>query len=81
LSTSTAWRRSRGAAERVGQEVVEDHTERGDGRGHDEVYVVLRGRATFRLGDEVVDAPAGTFVSVEPGVRRHAVAPLLAELG
>lgn len=61
-------------AERVGQEVVEDHTESGDGRSHDEVYVVLRGRATFRLGDKVVDAPAGTFVSVEPGVRRHAVA-------
>jgi hypothetical protein len=61
-------------AERVGQEVVEDHIESRDGRGHDEVYVVLRGRATFRLGDEVVDAPAGTFLSVGPSVRRHAVA-------
>jgi hypothetical protein len=61
-------------AERVGQEVVEDHTEDRDGRGHDEVYVVLRGRATFRLGDEVVDAPAGTFLSVDSSVRRHAVA-------
>jgi len=61
-------------AERVGQEVVEDHIESRDGRGHDEVYVVLRGRATFSLDGEVVDAPAGTFVSVKPGVRRHAVA-------
>ena len=34
-------------AERVGQEVVEDHIEDRDGRGHDEVYVVLRGRATL----------------------------------
>jgi mannose-6-phosphate isomerase-like protein (cupin superfamily) len=61
-------------AERVGQEVVEDHIENRDGRGHDEVYVVLRGRATFCLDGTVVDAPAGTFVSVEPPVRRHAVA-------
>jgi len=61
-------------AERVGQEVVEDHIESRDGRGHDEVYIVLRGRATFSLDGEVVDAPVGTFVSVEPDVRRHAVA-------
>ena len=61
-------------AERVGQDVVEDHIESRDGRGHDEVYVVLRGRATFSLDGEVVDAPAGTFVSVKPDVRRHAVA-------
>lgn len=61
-------------AERVGQEVVEDHTEARDGRGHDEVYVVLRGRATFRLDGETVDAPAGTFLAVSPEVRRHAVA-------
>jgi len=61
-------------AERVGQEVVEDHIESRDGRGHDEVYIVLRGRATFSLDGEVVDAPAGTFVSVKPDVRRHAVA-------
>ena len=61
-------------AERVGQEVVEDHIESRDGRGHDEVYIVLRGRATFSLDGEVVDAPAGTFVSVKPDVRRQAVA-------
>ena len=36
-------------AERVGQELVEDHIESRDGRGHDEVYVVLRGRATHEL--------------------------------
>ena len=51
-------------AERVGQEVVEDHIESRDGRGHDEVYIVLRGRATFSLDGEVVDAPAGTLVFV-----------------
>jgi hypothetical protein len=42
--------------------------------GHEEVYVVLRGRATFTLDGEALDAPAGTFVRVEPGVHRHAVA-------
>ncbi|HEY2787921.1 MAG TPA: hypothetical protein VGI72_00630 [Gaiellales bacterium] len=61
-------------ADRAGQEVVEDHVETTDGRGHDEVYVVLRGRAAFRLDGEEVDAPAGTFLAVAPQVRRHAVA-------
>jgi hypothetical protein len=61
-------------ADRPGQEVVEDHVETTDGRGHDEVYVVLRGRAAFRLAGEVVDAPAGTFIAVAAHVRRHAVA-------
>jgi len=62
-------------AERSGQEVVEGHTELGGGRGHEEVYVVLRGRATFTLDGETVDAPAGSFVAVsDPGVYRRAVA-------
>ena len=60
---------------RVGQEVVEGHSEAEGGRGHEEVYVVLRGRASFRLGDAELDAPAGTFVLVsEPAVYRRAVA-------
>jgi hypothetical protein len=61
-------------ADRAGQEVVEGHDEGGDGRGHEEVYVVLRGRARFTLGDEQLDAPAGTFVLVRPGTYRRAVA-------
>jgi len=41
--------------------------------GHEEVYVVLSGRATFTLDDETLDAPAGTVVFVrDPRVRRHA---------
>ena len=62
------------SAAHAGQEVVEDHTEDGQGRGHEEVYVVLRGRATFDLDGESFDAPAGTFLAVEPRVRRRAVA-------
>jgi hypothetical protein len=61
-------------ADRVGQELIEGHTESDGGRGHEEVYVVLRGRATFVLDGEEVDAPAGTFVVVEPAVHRRAVA-------
>jgi quercetin dioxygenase-like cupin family protein len=61
-------------AERAGQEVVEAHRESEGGMGHEEVYVVLRGRATFTLDGEELDAPAGTFVRVEPEVHRHAVA-------
>jgi hypothetical protein len=62
-------------AERVGQVVIEGHTESEDGLGHEEVYVVLRGRATFTLDDTEVDAPAGTLLVVDdPGVYRRAVA-------
>ncbi len=53
-----------------GKRVIEEHHERD---GHEEMYVVLRGRATFALGDDEVDAPAGTLVFVQPGTRRGAV--------
>lgn len=59
------------AAPHAGDDVVEEHTERM--LGHEEVYVVLSGRATFTLDDETLDAPAGTVVFVrDPRVRRHA---------
>ena len=57
----------------VGGEIVEEHTE--STYGHEELYFVVSGRATFTLDGEEVDAPAGTIVHLpEPGVRRHAVA-------
>ncbi len=58
-------------AEKAGQRVIEEHSERD---GHEEMYVVLRGRATFALGDDEVDAPAGTLVFARPGTKRGAVA-------
>jgi hypothetical protein len=61
-------------ADRVGQELIEAHAETEGGRGHHEVYAVLRGRATFVLDGDELDATAGTFVAVAPEVRRHAVA-------
>jgi len=60
-------------APNAGDDVVEEHTERS--LGHEEVYVVLAGRATFELDGETVDAPAGTLVFVrDPSVKRHAKA-------
>ena len=54
-----------------GDDVVEEHTE--SALRHEEVYVVLAGRATFTLGEETLDAPAGTIVFIrDPDVRRHA---------
>ena len=61
-------------AVKAGQDVVEPHRESEAGMGQEEVYVVLRGRATFTLDGETLDAPAGTIVRVDPEVHRHAVA-------
>jgi quercetin dioxygenase-like cupin family protein len=55
----------------AGQRVIEEHSERDS---HQEMYVVLRGRATFALGDDEIDAPAGTIVFVRPSTRRGAIA-------
>ena len=55
----------------AGQRVVEEHSE---ADGHEELYVVLRGRATFTLGSDEIDAPAGTFVHAKPGTKRGAIA-------
>lgn len=42
---------------------------------HEEVYVVIEGRATFTVDGEEVDAPAGTVIFVkDPAIVRHAVA-------
>jgi quercetin dioxygenase-like cupin family protein len=56
---------------RAGQRVVEEHAETDN---HQEMYVVLRGRATFTLDGDEVDAPAGTIVFVRPNTRRGAIA-------
>jgi mannose-6-phosphate isomerase-like protein (cupin superfamily) len=57
----------------AGQPIVEEHTERTN--GHEEVYLVVTGRATFTVDGDEVDAPAGTLVHLpDPEVRRGAVA-------
>jgi mannose-6-phosphate isomerase-like protein (cupin superfamily) len=67
-------RRGGFTAAEAGQDVVEPHTEL-EGRGHEELYLVVRGAARFTLDGEEVDAPAGTLVFVpDPRVHRQAVA-------
>jgi quercetin dioxygenase-like cupin family protein len=58
-------------AEKGNERVVEEHFEKD---GHEELYFVASGRASFVLGDEEIDAPAGTFVHADPGTKRGAVA-------
>jgi mannose-6-phosphate isomerase-like protein (cupin superfamily) len=61
-------------AEEPGRDVVEPHTENA-ALAHEELYFVARGRATFTIDDERIDAPAGTYVFVpDPASHRHAVA-------
>jgi tetratricopeptide (TPR) repeat protein len=55
-----------------GDRIINEHDEADD--GHEELYLVQQGRARFELDGEAVDAPAGTFVFVRPGVKRTAFA-------
>jgi uncharacterized cupin superfamily protein len=57
----------------VGARVIEDHTE--EGSGHQELYVVLAGKARFELDDEKVETKAGSLVFIaDPTVKRTAFA-------
>jgi hypothetical protein len=63
-------------SEAAGQRIVEEHDELGSGAGgHEELYIVVRGRATFTVDGERVDAPSGTMVFVrDPALKRVAIA-------
>lgn len=63
---SNAW-----TAAKAGDRVVEEHEEKD---GHEELYFVASGRATFTLGDEEIDAPTGTVIFAPPGTKRGAIA-------
>jgi hypothetical protein len=65
---ATAW-----TAADVGDRIINEHDE-SDPDGSEELYLVLRGRATFELDGDRVTAPAGTFVFAPPGVKRTAFA-------
>jgi hypothetical protein len=67
----TAFGVSAYTAGEVGQDVVEEHTE--ELLGHEELYVVVTGRATFVLDGEEKDVPAGSVVFLrDPKVKRYA---------
>ena len=62
-----AWR-----SQEDGRKIIGEHEE---DSGHEELYLVLEGHATFTVGGEEVDAPAGTLVFVrDPTLTRGAVA-------
>ena len=53
-------------AENAGDQLVPEHAEDQEG-DNEELYVVVRGRARFEVGDDTFDAPQGTIVFVPPG--------------
>jgi tetratricopeptide (TPR) repeat protein len=55
----------------AGDRIINEHDEKDE---DEELYFVHRGRARFEFDGERVDAPEGTFVFVEPGVKRTAFA-------
>ena len=55
----------------AGGQLIPPHEE---DSGNEELYAVVRGRATFTVGEETADAPAGTLVYVPPEVFRTAAA-------
>lgn len=58
-------------AREVGARIINEHDE-SEPDSNEELYLVLRGRASFEIDGEQFDAPAGTFVFVRPGVKRTA---------
>jgi hypothetical protein len=61
--------------EREGDEVIEPHDELSPSAGgHEELYLVVSGRARFTVGEEQIDAPAGALIAIDVGVQRQAVA-------
>jgi tetratricopeptide (TPR) repeat protein len=63
-------------ADEPGGQVIGEHDEASsNGARHEELYVVLSGRATFTVDGETVDGTPGTLVFVrDPEVKRQAVA-------
>ena len=58
-------------AREAGAGIINEHDE-SEPDSQEELYLVLRGRASFEVDGEHFAAPAGTFVFVRPGVKRAA---------
>jgi hypothetical protein len=63
-------------ATKAGDTLTHDHTEVDDaGTGHEELFLIVSGHATYRVEGEEIDAPAGTFLYVpDPATMRGVVA-------
>jgi hypothetical protein len=57
----------------AGDRIINEHDE-SEPDSDEELYLVVRGHATFELDGERLDAPAGTLVFARPGIKRTAVA-------
>jgi tetratricopeptide (TPR) repeat protein len=64
----------------AGEHLIEEHDEApetgGGAGGHEEVYLVVSGRATFTVAGGEVDAPAGTLVYLDDPVERRSAKAL-----
>ena len=60
----------------AGKDVIGEHDELADDSGgHEELYFVSNGHATFTVNGDEIEAPMGTFVFVrDPAAKRKAVA-------
>ena len=65
----TAW-----TGREAGDRILNEHDEADATGRSEELYLVTQGRAVFELDGERRNAPAGTFVFVEPDVKRTAFA-------
>jgi tetratricopeptide (TPR) repeat protein len=61
-------------ARHAGDRIINEHDETEEQDLQEELYLVQRGRATFELDGERVDAPADTIVFAQPAVKRTAFA-------
>src|ERR1700741_2788165 len=57
-------------AHQAGDRLINEHDESPEHDLQEELSLVQRGRATFELDGERVDAPAGTLVFARPAVKR-----------
>jgi hypothetical protein len=56
-----------------GDEVIKRHSE--EESGQEELYIVLSGHATFTVGGDEVEAPAGTLIHIrDPNTERVGIA-------
>ena len=67
----TAFGANAWTADEAGERLIPPHEEQS---GHEELYVVVRGRATFTVGEETIDAPAGSLLHVQAETFRTAAA-------
>jgi quercetin dioxygenase-like cupin family protein len=62
-------------ADGPGDTVIETHDETGSGSGgHEELYLVTRGRAAFKVGEDEVELGSGEMLFVDPQTTRGATA-------